>query len=91
MNRMIGGSLGIAIIGAVFQAEAPAGARDPVAFVHAFSSAMWVATAVAFSGAIAAVVLLRGKADRKPDLPVTEARAFATPESEVAADLVGAR
>jgi len=84
MNRMIGGSLGIAIIGAVFQAIAPAGTRDPAKFVEAFSSAMWVATAVAFVGAVAAATLLRGKAARRPDAPVAEAEAFAAPEAELA-------
>jgi len=93
MNRMIGGSLGVAIIGAVFAGQAPAGTRDPVAFVHAFASAMWVATAVAASGAVVAVVLLRGRAERgaaAPGTPVIEAEATGTPESELAAELVGA-
>jgi EmrB/QacA subfamily drug resistance transporter len=90
MNRMIGGSLGIAIIGAVFQGQAPTGTRDPVAFVHAFSSSMWVATGVAASGAIIAVALLRGKADPAPTTPVVQAEATATPEAERAAELVTA-
>ena len=51
MNRMVGGTLGVAVIGAVFAAQAPAGVEDPAAFVHAFSSAMWVATAVTALGA----------------------------------------
>jgi EmrB/QacA subfamily drug resistance transporter len=87
MNRMIGGSLGVAIIGAVFQAEAPAGTRDPVAFVHAFSSAMWVATAVAATGAVIAVLLLRGRAEGAP-VPlvetIVEAEAAGTPARELA-------
>jgi EmrB/QacA subfamily drug resistance transporter len=87
MNRMIGGSLGIAIIGAVFQAQAPAGTRDPVAFVHAFSTAMWVATAVAASGAVVAVALLRGRAEGAPTVPVIAAEAASAPESELAAEL----
>ncbi len=72
MNRMIGGSLGVAVIGAVFQAEAPNGAQDPVAFVHAFSDAMWVATAVALSGVVVAVAMLRGRAEHAPDLIESE-------------------
>jgi hypothetical protein len=85
MNRMIGGSLGIAILGAVFQAIAPAGTRDPAKFIDAFSTAMWVATGVAFVGALTAVVMLRGKAAGKPDPATVEAEAFAAPEGELAA------
>jgi MFS family permease len=80
MNRMIGGTLGVAVIGAVFQGMAPRGTRDPVAFVHAFSSAMWVATAVALSGAVVAVTLLRGRAERAPGLAEAEAPASAVGE-----------
>ncbi len=83
MNRMIGGSLGVAVIGAVFQAEAPRGARDPVAFVHAFSNAMWVATGVAILGAVVAIALLRGRAEHRPD--PAEAGAPASPGGELAA------
>ncbi|MFI5122929.1 MAG: MFS transporter [Vicinamibacteria bacterium] len=83
MNRMIGGTLGVAVIGAVFQAQAPAGTHDPAAFVHAFSSAMWVATGVAVAGALVAVTMLRGRADRAPTL--AEAEAPATPAGELAA------
>jgi EmrB/QacA subfamily drug resistance transporter len=82
MNRMIGGSLGVAVIGAVFQAEAPLGAEDPVAFVHAFSNAMWVATAVALSGVVVAVALLRGRAERAPG--VLDAEAPVTAPGELA-------
>ena len=67
MNRMVGGTLGIAVIGAVFAAQAPAGVEDPAAFVHAFSSAMWVATAVTALGAALAIGLLRGRAERAPE------------------------
>lgn len=85
MNRMIGGSLGVAVIGAVFQAQAPAGSKDPVAFVHAFSSAMWVATAVAAGGAVVAIALLRGRAERAPDLLEAEAPVTAPGELATAA------
>jgi hypothetical protein len=83
MNRMVGGSLGVAVMGAVFAAVAPAGVRDPVAFVDAFNSAMWVATGVAALGAVLAVALLRGKAEREPDL--AESEAAATTPGELAA------
>jgi EmrB/QacA subfamily drug resistance transporter len=84
MNRMIGGSLGIAIIGAVFQAIAPAGTHDPAKFVDAFSTAMWVATGVAAVGALTAATTLRGRATRKPSPAAAEAEAFAAPEGELA-------
>jgi len=85
MNRMIGGSLGVAVIGAVFQALAPAGTRDPSAFVHAFADAMWVATAVAATGALMAALLIRGHRDRRAagleaEAPVTPAAELATGE-----------
>ena len=81
MNRMVGGSLGVAVMGAVFAAVAPAGVRDPVAFVDAFNSAMWVATGVAALGAVLAIALLRGKAEREPqDFAASEAAATAPGE-----------
>ncbi len=82
MSRMIGGTMGVAVIGAVFQGEAPAGTRDPAAFVHAFSSAMWVATAVAAVGAVVAISLLRGRGARQPT--PAEAEAPASPPRELA-------
>jgi EmrB/QacA subfamily drug resistance transporter len=83
MNRMIGGSLGVAVIGAVFQAKAPAGSRDPAAFIGAFTTSMWVATGVALTGAVVAVALLRGRAERSPD--VAQAEAPVSPAGELAA------
>ena len=84
MNRMVGGTLGVAVIGAVFAAQAPAGVEDPAAFVHAFSSAMWVATAVTALGAALAIGLLRGRAERAPapapEVPATPLGEFAAGE-----------
>jgi EmrB/QacA subfamily drug resistance transporter len=82
MNRMVGGSLGVAVVGAVFASQAPAGVKDPTAFVGAFSSAMWVTTGVAALGAIAAIALIRGKAER-PD-KVEQAAAATTAPGELA-------
>jgi MFS family permease len=73
MNRMIGGTLGIAVIGAVFAAMAPDGVSDPGAFVDAFTSSMWVATGVTVLGAVIAIALLRGKAEREPQVGQAEA------------------
>jgi EmrB/QacA subfamily drug resistance transporter len=83
MNRMVGGTFGVAVIGAVFQGLAPDGASDPVAFVDAFATAMWVATAVAMVGVIVAVTVIRGKARPARDLVAAEAPA--TPGGELAA------
>jgi len=83
MNRMIGGTLGIAVIGAVFQGIAPDGTRDPTAFVDAFASAMWVATGVAFAGAVIAAALIRGKATARDELAAAEAPV--SPGGELAA------
>ena len=83
MNRMIGGTLGIAVIGAVFQGIAPDGTRDPTAFVDAFASAMWVATGVAFAGAVIAAALIRGKATAREELAAAEAPV--SPGGELAA------
>jgi MFS family permease len=83
MNRMIGGTLGIAVIGAVFQGLAPEGVRDPAGFVDAFATAMWVATGVTLTGAVAAVAIIRGRAQPRHDLVAAEAPA--TPGGELAA------
>jgi EmrB/QacA subfamily drug resistance transporter len=83
MNRMIGGTLGIAVIGAVFQGLAPAGVRDPAAFVHAFATAMWVATGVAIAGAVVAVTLIRGRAQARGEIVAADAPV--TPGGELAA------
>jgi EmrB/QacA subfamily drug resistance transporter len=83
MNRMVGGVLGVAVIGAVFAAIAPAGVREAGAFVDAFTASMWVATGVTALGAVLAIALLRGKAERAagvPDAPATPAEELATGE-----------
>jgi EmrB/QacA subfamily drug resistance transporter len=82
MNRMVGGSLGVAVVGAVFASQAPAGVQDPTAFVNAFSSAMWVTAGVAALGAIVAIALIRGKAERPA--PVEESAAATTSGGELA-------
>ena len=56
MIRMVGGTLGVAVIGAIFQAQAArrrSRIRPPSS--HAFSAAMWVATAVTALGAALAI------------------------------------
>jgi EmrB/QacA subfamily drug resistance transporter len=80
MNRMIGGTLGIAVIGAVFASIAPQGVRDPAAFIDAFTSSMWVATGVTMLGAVIAIAVLRGKAEREPSAAESEAATTAVGE-----------
>jgi EmrB/QacA subfamily drug resistance transporter len=56
--RQVGGSLGIAALGAIMAHEA-AGRRTPQAFMDGFSTALVVAAAIAFLGAVVAAVLVR--------------------------------
>jgi MFS family permease len=56
--RQIGGSLGIAVMGAVV-AHGAGGRRTPEAFVHGFSNALRVAAVIAFVGALSAAALVR--------------------------------
>ena len=80
----LGREAGIAVIGAVFAAVAPAGVRDPAAFVDAFSTAMWVATGVAALGAVLAIALMRGRGSREP-ADLAESEAATTAPGELAA------
>jgi EmrB/QacA subfamily drug resistance transporter len=57
-SRQIGGSLGIAIMGAIVAFEA-GGRRTPDAFVDGFQSALLVAAAIAAAGAVVAFTLVR--------------------------------
>jgi EmrB/QacA subfamily drug resistance transporter len=56
--RQVGGSLGIAVMGAIFAHEA-GGRRTPDAFIDGFQSALLVAAAIAIVGAIVAFALVR--------------------------------
>ena len=57
-SRQVGGSLGIAIIGAIMAYEA-GGERTPEAFIEGFQSALLVAGAIAAAGAVIAFTLVR--------------------------------
>jgi hypothetical protein len=62
MFRMVGGSLGVAVTGAIFQgAVGDPTTATPVDFVDALSQAMWVSTFVALAGALLAAVAIRAK------------------------------
>jgi hypothetical protein len=62
MFRMVGGSLGVAVTGAIFQGAVgnPATAT-PVEFVDALGHAMSVSAAVALCGAVIGAVAIRAK------------------------------
>jgi EmrB/QacA subfamily drug resistance transporter len=70
MSRMVGGTLGVAVLGAIFQGEvgAAAGAAgaSPAAFVDAFASAMWVATGVVAAGVVLTIALITSARGREP-------------------------
>jgi EmrB/QacA subfamily drug resistance transporter len=60
--RQVGGSIGIAVMGALFATKldvGPTDARYPEQFVAGFHLALHVAAALAFAGAIVAVVTIR--------------------------------
>jgi hypothetical protein len=56
--RQVGGSVGIALIGAIIANEA-GGRRTPEAFVDGFSTALVVASLIALAGAVLAVSTIR--------------------------------
>jgi EmrB/QacA subfamily drug resistance transporter len=70
--RQVGGSVGIALMGAIFAHEA-AGRTTPEAFIDGFSVALVVAGLIAFSGAIVAAALVRPHEMRQAEPPLAEA------------------
>jgi EmrB/QacA subfamily drug resistance transporter len=72
--RQVGGSLGIALIGAIFASEA-AGRRTPEAFIDGFQTSLVVAALIAFVGAVVAAALVRVH-----ELPERPERAEPVPE-----------
>jgi len=62
-SRQVGGSIGIALIGAIMASEI-AGRAAPEAFVHALSVSFVVAAAIALAGALTAAALVRTHAQR---------------------------
>jgi predicted MFS family arabinose efflux permease len=74
--RQVGGTMGIAVIGAIMVAEA-GGERSVDAFMRGFEVALLVAAAIALVGAIVAYVLVRpheeaGRTERTTVEPVAE-------------------
>jgi EmrB/QacA subfamily drug resistance transporter len=69
--RQIGGSVGIALIGAIIAHEA-GGRRTPEAFVDGFSTALVVASLIALAGAVLAVLVVRAPQRAESATPVSE-------------------
>ncbi len=70
--RQVGGSLGIAIMGAIVAASAKPGGRDPVAFLHGFHHALETAAAITLVGAVIAWLTLADVRPREHAAPATE-------------------
>jgi EmrB/QacA subfamily drug resistance transporter len=69
--RQVGGSLGIAIMGAIVAHEI-GGRRTPEAFVEGLSTALLVAAAIAFVGAVVAAALVRAHPVPRAGEPLPE-------------------
>jgi EmrB/QacA subfamily drug resistance transporter len=95
MSRMVGGTVGVAATGAIFQSQLGSG-FDPASlvaapdqaqaiFVDALSSAMLLAAGISVLGFIVAVTMLRGTHAKRPaeGSKRREAAAPATPAAEV--------
>jgi EmrB/QacA subfamily drug resistance transporter len=63
--RQVGGSLGIALMGAIVVHET-GGRQTPEAFVDGFSTALLVAAGIAFVGAVVSAALVRPHSDELP-------------------------
>jgi predicted MFS family arabinose efflux permease len=74
--RQVGGSLGIAVTGAIVAHVSASSLADghsrPVAFVDGFQVGLEVAAAVAVAGAVIAVATMRSHSQRRPDVPLEE-------------------
>jgi EmrB/QacA subfamily drug resistance transporter len=67
--RQVGGSVGIALMGAIVAYEA-AGRQTVAAFMDGFESALRVSAVIALVGAVVAVSLVRKEAGHEADAPV---------------------
>ena len=65
--RQVGGSLGIAIMGAIVAASVKTGGRNPAAFVDGFHHALVTAAALTLLGAVVAALTLGGRPQREPE------------------------
>jgi EmrB/QacA subfamily drug resistance transporter len=62
--RQVGGSMGIAVMGAIVASRA-GGERSPEAFMRGFEAALLTASVIAFAGAIVAATLVRSHHERR--------------------------
>jgi EmrB/QacA subfamily drug resistance transporter len=62
--RQVGGSIGIALMGAIVASRA-AGERTPDAFMRGFEAALLTASVIAFAGAVVAAALVRSHHQRE--------------------------
>jgi uncharacterized membrane protein YGL010W len=69
--RQVGGSVGIALIGAIV-AHVAAGRRTPDAFVDGFSTALVVASLIALAGAGLAILVVRAPRHAERAAPAPE-------------------
>ena len=69
--RQVGGSIGIALMGALMAHEA-AGRRTPEGFMDGFSLSLVVAALIAFTGAIVSLALVRSHVPRAKEAPAVE-------------------
>ncbi len=65
--RQVGGSLGIAIMGAIVAASAAPGQADPADFLHGFHHALVTAAVLTVLGALVAAFTLGGRPRREPE------------------------
>jgi EmrB/QacA subfamily drug resistance transporter len=82
MFRMVGGSLGVAVTGAIFQGSVGGSSFEtaaPQQFVNGLSNAMWVSAAVTVAGAAIAAMAIRAKPKR---IGATVAEAEVNPGGE---------
>jgi EmrB/QacA subfamily drug resistance transporter len=85
MFRMVGGTFGVAAIGALFQSEAGSALQtNHHAFIHALSHAMWLSTSVAALGVVVALALIESRSDHPP-VEEELAEGSGTPLADVAA------
>jgi EmrB/QacA subfamily drug resistance transporter len=90
MFRMIGGSLGVAVTGAIFQSAVGAdfASATPQEFVDALATAMGVSAAVVALGVVVAAVVIR-TSRKSGEIPLEVAEAEASPGGELLAGRTG--
>jgi hypothetical protein len=65
--RQVGGSLGIAIMGAIVAASVKTGGGSPVGFLDGFHHALVTAAGLTLLGAVVAALTLGGRPQREPE------------------------